>query len=76
MATTVAQMTPEELSRMIESIVESAIDRKFAELSGEWDDDGEMRPEVRQQLIRQLKAVANGERGIPFQQVQEQLGLN
>ena len=61
---------------MIESIVEATLDRKFAELSPDWDDDGELRPEVREQLLRQLQAVAAGERGVPFQEVKEQLGLN
>lgn len=71
MDVTVAQMTKEELREMIEAIVE----QKFLELFGDVDEGLEIRPEVREQLLRQRKAVAAGERGRPFEEVVRKLGL-
>ena len=70
MPATVAQMTPQELAQMIEAIV----DKKLRELLA--DDDGELRPEVVQRLRHQLRAVENGDLGIPFHAILEQLNLN
>ena len=75
MTTTVAQMTREELEELITKIVSTTIDKKIAELQRELEDDGEIRPEVRNQLLKQLKSVESGERGVPFAQVIQQLGL-
>ena len=59
MATTIAQMTKEELREMIETSVE----HKLLELLGDPDEGLEIRKTVRTRLLRQKKAVAAGERG-------------
>lgn len=71
MANTVATMTREELREMIEGTIE----RKLFELLGDPDDGLEIRIAVRNRLLRQKKAVAKGERGLPFADVVRQLGL-
>jgi len=71
MSTTVAQMTKSELREMIESIVE----QKLLELLGDPDEGLVIRESVRERLMRQKQAVAKGERGEPFNEVVQQLGL-
>ena len=76
MSTITVQLTPQELQKMIEAALENVLDDKFNEWFGEKIDDGELRPEVRQQLLKQLKAVKNGERGSPLNVVMKELGLH
>jgi hypothetical protein len=45
------------------------------ELLGDPDEGLEIRKSVRDRLLRQKKAVAAGERGEPFEDVVQQLGL-
>jgi hypothetical protein len=71
MATTVAQMTKEELREMIEATIE----RKFLELLGDPDEGLPIRKLVRDRLLRQKQAVSQGERGEPFDDVVQRLGL-
>lgn len=71
MATTVAQMSKDELREMIEASVE----RKLLEILGDPDEGLEIRKSVRERLLRQKQAVAAGERGQPFEDVVSQLGL-
>ena len=71
-AETVAQMTKEELREMIEWVVEE----KLVELLGDPDEGLELRESVRQRLLRQKRAVANGERGEPLEEVLKRLGLD
>ncbi len=71
-AETVAQMTKEELREMIEWVVEE----KLVELLGDPDEGLELRESVRQRLLRQKRAVANGERGEPLKEVLKKLGLD
>ena len=71
MVTTVAQMSKDELREMIEASVE----RKLLEILGDPDEGLEIRKSVRARLLRQKKAVAAGERGQPFEDVVQQLGL-
>ncbi len=71
-AETVAQMTKEELREMIEWVVEE----KLVELLGDPDEGLELRESVRQRLLRQKRAVANGERGEPLEEVLKKLGLD
>lgn len=71
MATTVAEMTKEELKGMIETLIE----QKLLELLGDPDEGLQVRESVRKRLLRQQKAVAAGERGEPFEDVIRRLGL-
>jgi hypothetical protein len=71
MATTVGQMTTDELREMIGVVVE----QKLLELLGDPDEGLELRKTVRERLLRQKQAVAVGERGAPFAEVVQRLGL-
>jgi hypothetical protein len=71
MDTTVAQMTKDELREMIEELIE----QKLLELLGDPDEGLEIRKSVRDRLLHQKKAVAAGERGEPFEDVVQRLGL-
>jgi hypothetical protein len=68
---TVAQMTKDELREMIETIIE----QKLLELVGDPDEGLPLRKTVRNRLLRQKEAVARGERGEPFEEVVQRLGL-
>jgi len=71
MATTVGQMSKEELKEMIEA----AIEQKLLEMLGDPDEGLELRESVRERLLRQRQAVIAGDRGEPFENVLQQLGL-
>ena len=71
MSTTVAQMTKEELKEVIEATIE----QKLLEMLGDPDEGLRIRRTVRDRLLRQKKAVAEGKRGQPFEDVVRQLGL-
>ena len=68
---TVAEMTKEELRDLIESVVEE----KLLELLGDPDEGWVLREEVRKRLLRQKRAVAEGERGESMEDVLEHLGV-
>ena len=65
MATTIAQMTKDELRE----IIEVAIEQKLLELLGDPDEGLPIRKSVRDRLLRQKQAVAAGERGKPLEDV-------
>jgi len=67
----VADMTTEELQKMIESSVE----RKLIQMFKDPDAGLELQPEIVESLLRQEKEFAEGERGKPFEEVLAQLGL-
>ena len=71
MSKTVGQMSRDELKEMIESSVE----QKLLELLGDPDEGLELKKSVRERLLRQKKAVAEGERGDAFEEVVRRLGL-
>ena len=71
MTTTVGQMSKEELKEMIEA----AIEQKLLEMLGDPDEGLEVRKSVRERLLRQRQAVIAGDRGEPFENVLQQLGL-
>ncbi|MGQ0594305.1 MAG: hypothetical protein ACT4QB_17155 [Gammaproteobacteria bacterium] len=71
MAATVAQMTKGELREMIESIIE----QKLLELLGDPDEELPIRKLMRDRLLRQKQAVAEGEHGEPFEDVVRRLSL-
>jgi hypothetical protein len=68
---TVAQMTKDELREIIETIIE----QKLLELVGDPDEGLPLRKTIRNRLLRQKEAVARGERGEPFEEAVQRLGL-
>jgi len=71
MAANVGQMSPDELKEIIGSVVE----QKLKEILGDPDAEFEIRADVRDRLLRQKKAVANGERGEELEEVAKRLGI-
>jgi len=71
MATTVAQMTKDELRKMIETTIE----QKLLELLGDPDEGLPIRKQIHDRLLRQKQAVAAGERGRSFREVVRRIGL-
>jgi len=71
MSITVGQMSKDELREMIEAVVE----QKLVEMLGDPDEGLEIRKPVRARLLCQKKAVTEGERGQPLEDVVRQLGL-
>ena len=65
------EMTKDELKEMIAEL----IDRRLVELLGDPDEGWEIRKRVRDRLLRQMKAVAEGERGEALEDVVRRLGL-
>ncbi|MGH7201275.1 MAG: hypothetical protein ACREJB_11770 [Planctomycetaceae bacterium] len=68
-------MTSAELRDMIETVVESAVERKLLDLLGDSDEGLPLRKRVRDRLQRQRQDVATGERGRSFREVVGELGL-
>ncbi len=68
----VKDMTVEQLTDLIRHIVEQCLDEYF----GDPDEGKEIKEEVRQQLLEQMKRKEAGERGIPLEEVVKQLGLD
>ena len=60
---------------MIGTVVEAVVEQKLIEILGDPDEGLEIRETVRDRLLRQKQAVAAGERGLPFEDVTQQLGL-
>jgi hypothetical protein len=71
MSVTVAQMSKDEFKEMLAMTVE----QKLLELLGDPDEGLAIRKSVRERLVRQKKTVAAGERGEPFEDVVQRLGL-
>jgi len=71
MATTVGEMTTDELREMIEAVIE----QKLLELLGDPDEGLPIRKALRERLLRQKQAVAAGERGEAFEDVVRRLEL-
>lgn len=71
METNVAEMTVSELRALIADVVEEKL-AKFVSESGETD----IREELRLRLAEQKNQVDRGERGIPMDDVQRDLGLS
>jgi hypothetical protein len=68
MAANVGQLSTDELKEIIGSVVE----QKLKEILGDPDEGLEMRTEVQNRLLRQKKAVADGERGEELEAVAEE----
>ena len=60
---------------MIEAVVETAIEQKLIEILGDPDEGLEMREAIRDRLLHQRQSIAAGERGLSFEDVVQQLGL-
>ncbi|MGA9382932.1 MAG: hypothetical protein WBV73_29575, partial [Phormidium sp.] len=60
------------LTDLIRHIVEQCLDEYF----GDPDEGKEIREEVRQELLEQMKRKEAGEHGIPLEEVVKQLGLD
>jgi len=71
MAANVGQLSTDELKEIIGSVVE----QKLKEILGDPDEGLEMRTEVQNRLLRQKKAVDNGERGEDLEEVAKRLGV-
>ena len=72
MAANVGQLSTDELREIIGSVVE----QKLKEILGDPDEGLEIRADVRDRLLRQKKAVANGERGDELEEVAKRLGVS
>ncbi len=72
---TVAQMTRTELKEMLEAVVEATVEQKLLEILGDPDGGLELRKTVQERLLRQQKAVAEGQYGRPFEDVVKELDL-
>lgn len=68
---TVAEMTKEELREIIEIVVEE----KPLELLGDPDEGLPIRKAIRERLLHQKSAVANGERGERLEEAIRRLGF-
>lgn len=67
----VSQMSKDELK----DIIAMTVEQKLLELLGDPDEGLEIRESFRQRLLRQKMAVAEGERGEPFEDVIRRLEL-
>ena len=72
---TVGEMTKAEFERMINAVVEAAIEQKLLEILGDPDEGSQIRDEIRTRLLSQKQAVAAGERGLRLEDAVGQLGL-
>jgi len=75
MSGTVAQMSSDELRKMIESIVKNVIRQELKLLFDDPDSGLELRDEISEQLKYQTELVANGERGRSLDDVIRELEL-
>ena len=73
---TVAQMTQAELREMLETVVETTVEEKLLEILGDPDEGLELREAVRDRLIRQRQAVAEGQYGQSLEDVARDLRLD
>ena len=72
MASTIAQMTPDELRE----VIETAIDRKMTEWLGDPDEGLELKAEIKERILRQRQEYAAGKRGHSLEEVKQRLGLD
>ena len=71
----VAQMTQSELRDLLETVVETTVERKLLEILGDPDEGMEIREAVKTRILRQRKAVASGDHGQPLEDLVIDLGL-
>ncbi|MGK7887324.1 MAG: hypothetical protein AB4057_22180 [Crocosphaera sp.] len=68
----VKELTVEELKHLIQQTVEETINSILFDP----DENKQLKPEVKEQLLNSLKRTENGEKGISVEEVAQQLGLN
>ncbi len=73
---TIAQMTQEEFREMLETVVESTVERKLLEILGDPDEGLEIRSKVQERLLRQRQDVLTGQQGRRLEDVVRDLGLD
>lgn len=72
----VAQMTQTEFKELLEAVVETTVEAKLLEILGDPDDGLELKNAVRDRLIRQRRAVAQGQYGRPMEDLVKELELD
>ncbi len=72
MASTVGQMTPDELRELVETTIE----QKLIEMFGDPDEGLELKPELRERIIRQRQEYVEGKRGHSLDQVTKRMSLD
>jgi hypothetical protein len=72
---TIAQMTQEEFKEMLETVIETTVERKLLEILGDPDEGLEVRSEVQERLLRQRQEVASEQQGHLFEDIVRDLGL-
>lgn len=65
MTTTVSELSIAELRELVGQI----LDEKLEEILGDPDAGLRVRPEVREQLLRQMERVRQGELGVPLAEI-------
>lgn len=65
MSTMVAEMSIADLRELIDEL----LDEKLREIVGDPDEGLTIRPEVREQILRQMSRVRRGEYGLPLSEV-------
>lgn len=75
-ANTLAQMTQAEFREMLEDVVEAVVEQKLLEILGDPDEGWEIRPAVRERLLRQKRALAQRADGQPFEDAVRRAGLD
>jgi hypothetical protein len=61
----ITEMTVADLRELIDEL----IDERLGEILGNLDDGLTIRPEVREQLLRQMDRVERGECGVPLSEI-------
>ncbi|OQY60156.1 MAG: hypothetical protein B6245_02800 [Desulfobacteraceae bacterium 4572_88] len=72
----VADMTRGEFREMLQVVVSDILEQKLAEIFIDPDEGLEIRERLLTRLLRQKQAVASRERGLAFEDVTQDLGLN
>jgi len=72
MSTKVSDLTAEELN----TLIESAIDRKLSEWLGDPDEGLDLKVELQERIARQRQDFATGQRGRSMEEVRQRLGID
>ena len=72
MSTKVSDLTAEELN----TLIESAIDRKLSEWLGDPDEGLDLKVELQERIARQRQDFATGQRGHSMEEVRQRLGID
>jgi hypothetical protein len=72
----VAHMTRSELKDMLETVVESIVEEKLLKILGDPDEGLELGESVRDRLMLQRQAVADGRYDQPLEDVTKDLGID